>query len=252
MTRYAVAAVLITLIFVSSGMAQPENEESSEPGWTYEIGPQVWFSGVRGKIQLGDNETEFDFGHDYFGNSANPFEVGVTVRFRAWRAGKSFTLDLHYLEEKGGNDSSPADVIKFRFKQFLADLSLGFSLRGDQPRVEVIGGLRTVLLQPDILDDSFVSTTKGRIWANFFLGVSVRTRLIARLEPVVQGDVGGLKSDSRTWSVWAGLDYRISSVVTLRGGYRRIDLDHTDDGESEIFTYDVTTDGLVLGLSVAL
>jgi opacity protein-like surface antigen len=252
MARYGVAAVLTTLICASAIKAQPESQTSVESGWTYEIGPHVWFTGVRGKIRLGDDETEFDFGHDYFSNSANPFEVGVTARFRAWRAAKSFMLDLHYLEEKRGFDPSPGNIVKIQFKQFLADLSLGFSLRVDQPRVDVIGGLRTVILQPDVLYDNSVSTTKGRIWANLFLGAVIRTRLTANLEPVVRGDVGGLRSDSKTWSIWAGLDYRVSSVVTLRGGYRRIDLDHTDDGESDIFRYDVTTDGVVLGFSVTL
>ncbi|MGD8922028.1 MAG: hypothetical protein PVH24_02185, partial [Candidatus Zixiibacteriota bacterium] len=250
MARYGVAAVMLALLFVSTGTTQPENQVSAERGWTWEIGPHVWFTGVRGKILLGDDEREFDFGHDYFGNSANPLEVGVTARLRAWRAKKSFMLDLHYLEQKRGYDPSLGNIVRIRFKQFLADLSVGFSLREHRPRIEVIGGLRTVYLQPDIAYDNFVSATQGRVWVNFFLGAAVRTRLFAHLEPVVQADVGGLKSDSKSWSVWAGLDYHVSSVLILRGGYRRVDLDHTDDGGSNAFKYDVTTDGLVLGLTV--
>jgi opacity protein-like surface antigen len=239
-------AITLAILFSASFTA------AQEDGWTYEIGPHVWFAGVQGDIQAGGFDAKVDFSHANFSDADKPWEVGVAVHFKAWRQKRSFTLDISYLEELGSYGSVEENIPKMQFKQFLTDFIYGYSVKGAPMAVDVLFGLRTVILQPDIQYSDQTSTQGSRIWLNPFIGLGLRADLSPLWQIVARVEGGGLKSDSKTVGLWAGLDYHLNPSITFRAGYRRIDLDHTDNSDPEVFVYDVKTDGLVLGLSVAL
>ena len=67
-------------------------------------------------------------------------------------------------------------------------------------------------------------------WVDPIVGVRANFDLADRWSATALADYGGFSSDSETWQLLFTADYALSDNWSLRGGYRHIEFDHTDDG----------------------
>ncbi len=100
--------------------------------------------------------------------------------------------------------------------------------------VDLLGGLRwfdvenTIVLSGGLIPDRTLETAQD--WVDPIVGVRAKFDLADRWSATALADYGGFSSDSQTWQLLFTADYALSDNWSLRGGYRHIEFDHTDDG----------------------
>lgn len=100
--------------------------------------------------------------------------------------------------------------------------------------VDALGGLRwfdvsnTIELSDGLAPDLTLDSAQD--WVDPIIGVRANFEFSERWSATALADYGGFSSDSETWQVLFTADYALSDRWSLRGGYRHIEFDHTDDG----------------------
>ena len=82
-------------------------------------------------------------------------------------------------------------------------------------------------------------------WADAIVGSRIRYAITDRWRVSAQADIGGGNA-SLDWSVFASIGYDFNDHVGLTAGYRILGVDYSNRG----FVYDVTQNGLLLGLNL--
>jgi hypothetical protein len=95
------------------------------------------------------------------------------------------------------------------------------------------------------LNPSTLGTSVGKAWGDIIVGTRLRYAITDSWRVVFLGDVGG--GGARVdWQVFGGLGYDFNRHVGLTAGYRIMGVNFNRDA----FVYDVTQQGLLLGLRV--
>ncbi len=89
-------------------------------------------------------------------------------------------------------------------------------------------------------------------WVDPFLGGRVRADLSERISFLVRTDFGGFDIGSASdfsWNILTVLGYHISQRTSIWGGYRILDVDYDSGSGANLFEYDVTMSGPIVGLA---
>lgn len=105
--------------------------------------------------------------------------------------------------------------------------------------MDVVGGFRwfnirsgiTLLGGPPTPTANF-----GNDWVDPVIGARAQMQFNDRWSGVVFADYGGFGGDSETWQVLLTVGYDINDHWSLRGGYRMLSIDRTENGTNFSFT----------------
>jgi hypothetical protein len=109
--------------------------------------------------------------------------------------------------------------------------------------------MRYVALETAVRFTPGPSAEKGKSWLDPLVGVRFSHAFNDRWSVVLRGDVGGFGVSSElSTNLAAVFGYRLTDAMTLRFGYRMLQMDFDDDQ----FVLDVIAQGYAVGLTFAL
>jgi len=248
----------------STEAAEAPSSESSIPrdrNWTITI--PLWVPGYAGQFAVGEVEVEGEssggsgFFERFFDNEVklNFFFMGAFSYERdRWRVhgdvfGGKFTDDVIYKRTDG-------TIVSASLRPFIPRLHLDYRLLdhswGDSGNQEVEGwiyaGVRyhTVAAEVDVAQRT---ESLNADWVDPIVGAWIPVNLSNRWWFELSGDVGGFNVGSKlSWSLYAGVTCRASSLISFTLAYNVLDVDYEGTVGSEDFFWRARVAGPGLGI----
>lgn len=228
--------------------AQGVPDARASDAWRFEITPYLWAASLEGSIDFGslpeaDVDASFD---DLFEN----VDFAAATFFTARKGRFSILADVSYVgldvEETVG-----ASTIEIESATYWGALAGGYAL-DTNPGVglDLFAGLRYYAVDNDARSSGGVVGERSdtEAWIDPLVGFVYSNELGRGFAFHLLADVGGFGAGSDlTWEAMPSLSWRFSETLALRLAYRWMDVDYEDSD----FDYDVTQEGVALGLSIA-
>jgi len=219
--------------------------------WKFTVTPYTWATGIKGDVGIRGRTAHVSLSFDQVlkhldGTFMLPMEL---------TKGR-FGVGAEVIYTKLSDDKATAGILftsaDADIKQWIVSLA---------PRMRVVSTNR---VQADVLFGARLwslsnSVTLHRVsgpdirdglnntWVDAFVGGRVFYKLTDRWLVQARGDVGGFGS-LLSWQAIGLVDYRASSRIALRAGYRQLDVDFHEAGKALI--YDVGIGGPIVGVSI--
>ncbi len=229
------SSLLKSLEVGSVGEATPADE-----GWSFEVLPYVWGSGITGDVGIGPVESEVDVS---FEDLVENLDMGAMLGLEASPANSDWSLLFDFMYFDIGDDITGVDV---DVSELMMELDVAYRPEG-WDEMELLAGLRYVDIDAEVVVGP-LSPSLSESWVDPVVGVRGLTPISEDWSLRWRGDVGG-------FGVGSDLSYQLSALFqcpigdsTQFGiGWRHLAVDYDDDG----FAYDTETSGLIMGLSIA-
>ena len=234
--RHSVSAALMTMMLCSAAAA------NEEPGWQWRVTPlYYWALNIQGNQASGSSNTPIDtdrFDFEFEGAFSIDFEGTYDDRW-------GFVGDLIWTD-LSNTDTSDGSTLDFRYLQAEIDGYYRWTVRGQT--IDWLAGLRyytnNIELNP--------SDISGRAdWIDPIVGVRWTWPFADDWYVSFRGNVGGFGIGSDlSWQVLALADWQPWKHVSLVGGARVVTVDYSSGAGSNLFVYDITMWGPILGVSI--
>lgn len=239
--RCAFAAAL-----AACSAASAQEGESASERWSFTITPYLWAAGLDGNTAANGVGSEIDTDYSFFSLENLDWTLGAALEAQKGRW--TVLVDGLYVEFSDAFDA-PA------FASTQAEVSGGYletsaalpaaSIAG----LDVVFGIRYVALESAVQLTPAVAGDASESWLDPLVGVRFRHAFNDRWSVTLRGDVGGFGAASElTTNVAATFGYRFTDAMTLRLGYRALQMDFEDGG----FVLDAIAQGYAIGFSIAL
>ena len=235
-------AGLLALILVPAAA----NAQQAPDRWTVELTPYLWAAGLDGNTAADGTGSEIDTDYKFFSLDNLDFALGTAVEAHKGRWG--VLGDAMYVEFSDEFDRAPNSEVEISGGVF--DM-VGLMAASNGRPLELVFGLRYVALKSTV-DIAPVPRAEAReSWLDPIIGLRYAYDFNDRWSVALRGDVGGAGISSHSselaTNVSAIFGWRISDKVTLRGGYRMLQMDF--DGDDLVL--DATLQGYIVGASWA-
>ena len=238
------AGRLAGLLAVILGIPAAANAQGAPERWAVELTPYLWAAGLDGNTAADGTGSEIDTDYKFFSLDNLDFALGTAVEARKGRW--AMLGDAMYVEFSDAFDRAPGSEV---------EVSGGFvetvgAMQASNGRpLELLFGLRYVALKSTV-DIAPVPRADAReSWLDPLVGLRFTYDFNDRWSVALRGDIGGAgissSSSELATNVSAMFGWRISEKLTLRGGYRMLQMDF--DGDSLVL--DATLQGYVMGAS---
>jgi hypothetical protein len=240
---------------------EPTTERPPEDRWTFTVAPYLWATSLDGKTSVGGVEADVDLP---FGDILDELAIGgmLLVDVQRGRFGIAINGVFARLQPEGELGQVSLDVTSDTAWIGVApyyravEWTYRVSPSGQPMRlvVEPMAGIRYTNLRVEI--DGTAPGGVGRqvdqneSWVDPIVGSRLTLDLADRWTIAGEADIGGFGVGSDlAWNVQAFLGYRTSLLgrpLILTAGYRALSQDY----ENGNFTWDVTTQGPILGVAM--
>jgi hypothetical protein len=228
------------------GIPAAVNAQGSPDGWTVELTPYLWAAGLDGNTAADGAGSEIDTDYKFFSLDNLDFALGTAVEARKGRW--AVLGDAMYVEFSDAFERAPASEV---------EVSGGFvetvgAMQASNGRpFELLFGLRFVALESTVDIAPVPRASARETWLDPIIGLRYTQAFNDRWSVALRGDIGGAgissESSELATNVSAMFGWRIGERITLRGGYRMLQMDF--DGDSLVL--DATLQGYVIGASWA-
>ena len=236
--QHHVFAVFIGVLVWCGDLYAQENEKSTQ----YEITPYLWAASFSGTTATGGEESPpIDSDYSFFSldNLDGVASATFTARGQQW----GFLFDFlkvafedTFLDESFLETTTRLEGLVAEFAGTYHPKSVDY--------LDIIAGIRhqDIDVELTILN----RTADGSVdWYDPFIGLIYARPLSKRFHMSLRGDIGGGQSDLAT-NVEAMFRYQFNKMFSAKLGYRYLKVQFTDSD----FIYDVSLDGLLLGLGI--
>lgn len=236
-----IAAGAVSTTLLISGSAALANDNS----WQF-VGSFYLF-GADTHTSIGGVESELSFG-DAVKNLDLAFMGALEARRGNWSIIADYMLtDLSFDGETPGPIFS-ASQTKLR-TQFFSGYLAYTVYDGSDLAIDVAGGFRWFETDTSINflggPTLALSAKTSDTWIDPLVAFRLRYEITDRWSAIVSADYGGFNSDSETFQFVASAGYAINQRLSVRGGYRFLQVDHEIDGVD----FKLSQSGPVLGLT---
>jgi len=200
----------------------------------------LWGAGISGNATLGSHDVPSQPVDIDFDDILEDLEFGFQVHYEAvgekWGGGVDYT----YMKLGNTNDAGVSGEVKTT----LAEL---FGIYRANPAIDVLAGVRFLGMDMRLNDTVHIDAEGERSLTDFYAGARARLPVSESVFFALRGDVGTGDSDL-VWNAVLSVDWDISRLIALRGGYRWLDYDlDKDDGSIEA-KLDMSMTGPFLGV----
>ena len=253
------------LALVIACIAAPVAAQSAGAGsdqWQFEFTPYLWASAMKGSVEAGPlPHVSVDMS---FSDIFDMLDFGAMGAFEARKGRFGILADLIYMKVSAGATASrsapgPAGATatasaELEIEQTMLAGALAYRVSNGPTAIDLIGGVRynKIDATADIAGSFFaVSGSQSRSgdkdWIDPYIGIRVLHPLNERWTLTGYLDYGGfgVGSDS-TWQASAGAEYAFSKTVSVKFGYREMQIDYDSGG----FVYDMRNKGAYLGVGI--
>jgi opacity protein-like surface antigen len=245
-----------------------QDERSNIDKWIIEFTPYFWAADLDGDATLRGRTGSVDVD---FSDILDHLDIGLMGRVEAWKGEWGFTFDGLYLD-LGAEFDTPRGLVStdIDFKQQMYDFGIGNRLLemnvGENAEqklsFDLLGGGRYMRIEGEIdikTNGPLADIISGRKfsraeeWFEPFVGGRLRWDINEKLAVAVRTDFGGFgigEGSNLTWNLLVGIDYQLKENMSLKAGYRILDIDYDTGSGSSEFGLDAQMKGPIIGLSI--
>ena len=209
--------------------------------WENDLTLYLWGASLSGKATLGQKtipeqpiEADFDDLFDKLDAGVQAHDEGKAER---WGLGVDFT----YLKLSDTNDANIKTTVK-------ANLTELFGIYQTSDAFDVLAGVRFTGLDMSLETPGQADAEGDRSLTDFIIGGRAMVPLSESWRLGLRADIGTGDTDF-VWNAVVGLDWRVSNLIALRGGYRWLDYDLEKDDAPIEAKLDIMMDGPFLGVA---
>jgi hypothetical protein len=223
--------------------ANAQGAAAAPDRWTVELTPYLWAAGLDGTTAADGAGSEIDTDYKFFSLDNLDFALGTAVEAHKGRWG--MLGDAMYVEFSDAFDRAPSSEVEVSGGVF--DMVGSMAAANGRP-LELLFGLRYVALKATVDIAPVPRATARESWLDPLVGLKYTHTFNERWSVALRGDIGGfgVASDLAT-NVSAMFGWHINDKLTLRAGYRMLQMDF--DGDDLVL--DATLQGYVFGASWA-
>ena len=246
----SVSFVCLLLSFNQSAIA--ENSQSPPKNWEFNLAPfYLWAVTIDGDVTTGTSVVPITFP---FSDIIDNLEAAFIVHFEGMYKSKwGFLIDTNYLDISSDVNlpapiNRPANV---DFNATLAEFSGLYRITEGDHNLDLIAGLRYTKLENKAnLDTGSTLVDASQDWLDPIIGLRWRWNFADRWHLITRGDIGGfgIGSDLALQGS-AVIDWQPFKYVSFLAGYRAIYQDYEDGSGPDLFRFDATMHGPVLGIN---
>ncbi len=218
---------------------------AASPRWSVTITPYLWAAGLDGNTAAGGVGSEIDTGYSFL--SLDNLDLTLAANVEARKGRWTVLLDGLYVEFSDAFDRPTVDAdveLTGRIFEFSATYPAA-RIEG----LELVFGMRYVALDSAVQLEPGPVGSAGESWLDPLVGARFEHDFSDRWSVSLRGDLGGFEIASElTTNLSATFGYRMTDAMTLRFGYRALQMDFEDGG----FVLDAIAQGYAIGLSFAL
>ena len=237
-------SVLIVLFICTTANAG----ESSDTGdWKFNLAPfYLWAVSMDGDMTVMGNTAPLKAD---FREIASNLEALFTGHFEGMHnSGWGFLTDISYLN-LGAQQTTPGPTMDVDFTTIMTEFAAVYRFSLGANALGLIGGIRYYELDAEI-DVVGVPPRidKSQDWVDAMLGARYIWTITDKWNFKARGDIGFGGSDL-TWNLAGLFEYQPWKHVSLLFGYRYMDIDYDDGSGADLFRYDVSIHGPLLGVN---
>ena len=235
-----VSAVIVFLL-TSTAFGQEQDT------WEFNLAPlYLWAVNMDGDMTLMGNTTPIQAD---FNKIASKLEEIFTIHFEGMHnSGWGFLTDVSYLN-LGDQQTTPESLtIDVDFTNLMVELAGVYRFSLDENNLDLIGGIRYYGLDTEINVVGNPPVDKDKDWVDAMLGARYTWTITDKWNFMARGDIGFGGSDL-AWNLTGLFNYQPWKHVSLLFGYRYMDIDFEDGSGADLFRYDVSMHGPLLGLN---
>jgi hypothetical protein len=244
-------ALLTTVLFSGNSLAENAPIKLENESWQIQVTPYLWATSLSGTagVTAPPISTDIEISQsDIFDNLDMAFLLNARATKGAWGG----AIDMVYMDVSMEKNREPL-MVNLEMKQTVVSGSVLYQVQAAEG-LELHLGARYVDLANDIkislngTERSGIQMSPGDDWVEAFLGARYNYVATPSLNFTAYGDIGGFSGQSdNMYQLVLTANYQINKNISVTGGYRIFDVDY----EANNFIYDVTTDGVVLGLGIS-
>jgi opacity protein-like surface antigen len=278
MNRSMILTTALLAFLPFSALAQAEGhsetgeiKSAAKDEWRIEFSPYLFAPDVDAKstVSGATSHVKLDFG-----DILDDFAIfGLSGRLEVWKGDWGLFLDGYYTNLEGDftlRAPTPTITVGTETSEAILDFGLGhrllkLPLGEDQTRMltgDILGGGRYHYLKQEIELSVFhpvlggLGTTLGgdEEWVELIVGARIKCDIFDNFAVVVRGDIGGFgigSGSDLTWNVLAGVDWRFRENMSLKVGYRVLDIDYERGSGRSRFGFDGQMRGPIIGLTIS-
>ncbi len=238
-----------TVLFIPAVLSA-QDTLSKEKNWEFNLAPfYLWAVSIDGDLTvMGNNQLL----QAEFSEIASGLEGIFTVHFEGMhKSGLGFLTDVEYLN-LGGQQTTPGPLpltLDVDFTLVMAELAGIYRFNLNDNALDLIFGGRFYGLDTEIdVIDAPPRVDKDKDWVDAMLGVRYIWTITDKWDFIARGDIGFGGSDL-AWNLAGLFKYQPWKYVSLLFGYRYMDIDYEDGSGADLFKYDVTMYGPLLGVN---
>lgn len=268
-TRF-ISSSFVSVIFLvcMCSSVYGQDELSSIDKWIIEFTPYFWAAEIDGDATLRGRTGPVEVG---FSDLLDNLDIAFMGRLEAWKGEWGLFVDGLYMD-LGAEFSTPRGLVSadIDLKMTMLEFGLGYHLwetpvgkDGSQKlSFDLLGGGRYMNIEGELdiktngpLADIVSGRTFGRReeWVDPIVGGRLKWDIDEKLAAAVRFDFGGFgigEGSNLTWNLLAGIDYKLKENMSLKAGYRILDLDYDSGSGSNEFGLDTQFRGPIVGLSI--
>jgi opacity protein-like surface antigen len=259
--------MLVVILACSSVFGQDEAGDTDQ--WDVQVTPYFWVAEIDGDATLRGRTGPVDVS---FSDIWDKLDFGFMGRAEAWNDRWGFFVDGLYMDI-GAEFSTPRGLVSADIDVKMTMLEFGVGHRlletpvgqddNQELSFDLLGGGRYMNLEGEVdvrtggpLSDII---TVGRTfrrreeWVDPIVGGRLRWDLNEELAAAVRFDFGGFdigEGSNLTWNLLAGIDYKLKENMSLKAGYRILDIDFDSGSGNKEFGLDGQFKGPIFGLTI--
>jgi hypothetical protein len=229
------------------GPAGPPTAEAApatdEEGFRFELTPYLWLSGLKGDVRIRRLGTEVDAD---FKDLLDHLDLGGAFVFEAGKGNWSGWFDGFYVRLKEGAERERVSIGAV-VEASIIDGAIAYRI-AEGPAVDVYAGVRRSRIDVEFELKPLVTLDGHESWVDPIVGARFLWELTDRWFAGIKFDMGGFGMGSDfTWNAQAGIGYRFTEHISLKGSYRYLSIDYDEDD----FVYDTDMNGFQIGLGIS-
>jgi hypothetical protein len=211
--------------------------------WSVELTPYLWAAGLDGDAAASGAGSEIDTDYRFFSLENLDFTLGTAAEVRKGRWGMLF--DAMYVDFSDAFERSPGSEVEI--SGGFVEAAGALAAANGRP-LELLFGVRYVALKTTVDVAPVPRADARKTWLDPLVGLRYAHAFNDRWSVTLRGDIGGFGVSSElATNVAATFGWRVGDRLTLRGGYRVLQMDF--DGDSLVL--DAIVQGYVVGASWA-
>ena len=222
----------------------PQASFAETTPWHYKVTPYLWKVSFDGNTSSGGDGVPIDTDYSFFtlDNLDNVFSISFEAN--NGRLGILFDgLRARYSD----NTSNMLFATQLSVKLGFIEGAVSY-MPSNFEHLDFIGGVRYIFLHTQLVFTPGPTTESDHDWVDPLIGARYQNSLAGNWHYQLRGDVGGFGvSSDLVLNLLATIGYKFNNTLGVDLGYRYVNIDFKEDD----FIYDVSMQGIVVGLGIS-